>query len=158
MPDLHLSECTGYERIRILPRTKRKRTMQSDKMPRWASLMGLLLGLALLFIGGRFLLAPEVAERGFGLIYHQPNTAFHTIKGIRDVFSGLLFAGFALAGWRKPLAAVVLAGSLIPVVDMTVVLATDWAVPGAEWIHGTTALVLWMFGYLLLKPTAGRSQ
>ncbi len=125
--------------------------MQTDKLPLWAKIVGCIFGLGLLFIGGRFLLMPEVAERGFGLIYDQPTNSFHYSKGIRDIFSGLLLTVFSLAGWRKPLMVTVLAGSLIPVVDMLVVLNAPHAVPGAEWIHGLTAVALWVFGYFLAR-------
>ncbi|MFD2572777.1 DUF4267 domain-containing protein [Spirosoma soli] len=126
--------------------------MQTNNMPLWAKVTGYFFGIGLIFIGGRFLLAPEIGERGFGLIYDQPNEAFHYIKGVRDVFSGLLFVAFTAANWRKPLAVATLAGSLIPVVDMLVVLTMPNTVPGAAWIHGTTVVALWMFGYSLLRP------
>ena len=128
--------------------------MQTEKLPRWALLTGTLLGLALVFIGGRFLLAPEIAERGYGLIYKQPTNAFHAIKGIRDLFSGLLFVVFSIANWRKPLAAVALLGSLIPTADMVIVLTNAQAVAGAGWIHGTTAATLWVFGFFLLRHSS----
>lgn len=134
-------------------------TMQTDKLPRWAKFAGYGFGIALLFIGGRFLLAPEVAERGFGLNYNQPNNAFHFIKGIRDVFSGLVLFAFTVANWRKPLAVAVLAGSLIPLVDMLIVLNTPNSVPGAKWIHGTTVVCSWLFAYgLLRRPTGRKTQ
>lgn len=126
--------------------------MQTEKLPLWAKIVGYLVGFGLIFIGGRFLLAPEVAERGFGLLYDQPTNSFHYIKGIRDLFSGLILTNFTLANWRKPLAVAVLAGSLIPLVDMLIVLTAPNAVPGAEWIHGTTAVASWVFGYFLVRP------
>ncbi len=126
--------------------------MQTDKLPLWAKFLGYLFGVGLLFIGGRFLLVPEVAEHGFGLVYGQPTNAFHYIKGIRDIFSGLVITIFTVAGWRKPLAVAILAGSLIPLVDMLIVLNAPNAVAGAEWIHGLTAVVAWVFGYFLIRP------
>lgn len=125
--------------------------MQTEKLPLWAKIAGYFFGIGLIFIGGRFLLMPEVGERGFGLYFDQPQYAFHYIKGIRDVFSGLLFMAFTAANWRKPLAVAVLAGSLIPVADMLIVLSAPAAVSGAEWIHGLTVVILWVFGYFLLR-------
>jgi hypothetical protein len=131
--------------------------MQTEKLPLWAKVAGYLFGIGLLFIGVRFLLVPEDAERGFGLIYNQPGYSFHYIKGVRDLFTGLVITGFTIANWRKPLAVVLLAGSVIPVVDMLVVLSAPTAVPGAEWIHGSTAAFAWLFGYFLLhNQTAQR--
>ncbi|GAB2602174.1 DUF4267 domain-containing protein [Spirosoma areae] len=126
--------------------------MQTEKLPLWAKITGYLFGLGLLFIGGRFLLAPEVAERGFGLVYDQPTNSFHAIKGIRDIFSGLVLTIFTVTGSRKSLAVAVLSGSLIPLVDMLIVLNAPNIVSGAEWIHGTTAVASWVFGYFLVRP------
>ncbi|QHV97523.1 DUF4267 domain-containing protein [Spirosoma endbachense] len=128
-------------------------TMQTEKLPLWAKIAGYFFGIALLFIGIRFLVLPEAAERGFGLIYNQPTYAFHFIKGIRDFFTGLLLTSFTIANWRKPLALAVLVGSLIPVVDMLVVLNAPDAVPGTEWIHGLTAVASWIFSYFLFRKS-----
>lgn len=125
--------------------------MQTEKLPLWAKVAGYLFGLGLIFIGGRFLLVPEAAERGFGLIYDQSAYSFHYIKGARDLFTGLIITGFTIANWRKPLAIIILAGSVIPIVDMLVVLNAPAAVPGTEWIHGITAVFAWVFGYFLLS-------
>ncbi|QRQ99779.1 DUF4267 domain-containing protein [Dyadobacter sandarakinus] len=114
--------------------------------------ISLLLGLGMLFIGARFLIAPEIAEAGFGLHYNQPNYAFHTIKGIRDLFSGLLIVLFAWSHFRKPLFLTLLAGSVIPFADMLVV----WQTPGSDLpamlIHGSTVVALWILCYFLAKP------
>ena len=131
--------------------------MQTEKLPLWAKVAGYLFGKGLVFIGVRFMLAPEVAERGFGLIYDQPGYAFHYIKGVRDLFTGLVITGFTIANWRKPLAVIILVGSVIPIVDMLVVLNAPAAVPGTEWIHGLTAFFAWIFGFFLLaKQTVKR--
>lgn len=125
--------------------------MLTEKLPMWAKLIGYLFGLGLIFIGGRFLIDPESAERGFGLIYSQPSESFHYIKGVRDLFSGLLMAVFTAANWRKPLAVTILLGSLIPTVDMLIVLTMPSTIPEAAWIHGLTALSAWVYGYFLWR-------
>ena len=85
----------------------------------------LLLGLGMVFIGARFLLAPRLGAEGYGVFLPPAdvNYAFHYAKGIRDVFSGLLLALFAGLGYDRPLAWVTLVGALIPSVDLTIVLA-----------------------------------
>ncbi|MVM32079.1 DUF4267 domain-containing protein [Spirosoma sp. HMF4905] len=125
--------------------------MLTEKLPLWAKLLGYFFGAGLIFIGGRFLLLPEQAELGFGLIYAQPNESFHYIKGVRDLTSGLFFTVFTIAGWRKPLAALFLIGSLTPVGDMIIVLTSPSTVLSAAWIHGLTALAAWIGGYFLLR-------
>ena len=129
--------------------------MLTEKLPIWAKVTGYLFGISLLFIGSRFLFVPEQAERGFGLLYNQPNEAFHYIKGVRDSFSGLLIVVFTILNWRKPLAAVFVIGSLIPVGDMLIVLTSSSAIASAAWIHGLTALAVWIISYFLLRSKNG---
>lgn len=91
--------------------------------------LSVLTGLLLLFIGLRFLLAPRAGAEGFGVFLpaSATNYAFHYAKGVRDVFSGLLIVGFAALGYDRPLAWVLLLGALIPVVDLSIVLAQPTA-------------------------------
>src|SRR5687768_16950995 len=98
--------------------------MTTQRISSPVRLISLLIGFGLLFIGGRFLLAPEIAEAGFGLHYQEPDYAFHYIKGIRDIFSGLLIVLFAWSHYRKPLLLTLLAGSVIPFADMLIVWRT----------------------------------
>lgn len=125
--------------------------MQNAALPFWAKSLGYFFGAGLIFIGARFLILPETAELGFGLLYVQPNESFHYIKGIRDLTFGLLFTAFTIAGWRKPLGAFFLIGSLTPIGDMIIVLTAPAAVLSAAWIHGLTALAAWIGGYFLLR-------
>jgi hypothetical protein len=86
--------------------------------------LSLLLGLGMVFIGARFLLAPRTGAEGYGVFLPPAdvNYAFHYAKGIRDIFSGLLLVVFAGLGYDRPLAWVTLFGAFIPCVDMTIVL------------------------------------
>jgi hypothetical protein len=105
--------------------------------------LSLLLGLGMVFIGARFLLAPRTGAEGFGVFLPPADTqyAFHYTKGIRDVFSGLLLALFAGLGYDQPLAWVTLLGVLIPCVDLSVVLAQPTASLAFALPH-ITAIVL----------------
>ena len=87
--------------------------------------LSLVLGLGMVFIGTRFLLAPRTGAEGFGVFLPPTdvNYAFHYAKGIRDIFSGLLLAIFAGLGYDRPLAWVTLLGTFIPCVDLTIVLS-----------------------------------
>ena len=125
--------------------------MLTEKLPIWAKVAGYLFGAGLIFIGGRFVIAPEAAERGFGLIYAQPNEAFHYIKGVRDLFSGVLIAIFTILNWKKPLAVAFLAGSIVPTGDMIIVLTAPSTLVSAAWIHGLTALTAWIVSFFLLR-------
>src|SRR5579871_5858350 len=86
-----------------------------------------LTGLGMIFIGARFLLAPEVAEAGYGIHFNaHGDYSFHYIKGIRDLFSGLLICTLALSRQIKALGITLLLGTMIPVVDMLIVLSKDY--------------------------------
>ncbi|MGI4885444.1 MAG: DUF4267 domain-containing protein [Janthinobacterium lividum] len=99
--------------------------------------LSLLLGLGMLFIGLRFLLAPRAGAEGFGVFLPPAdvNYAFHYAKGIRDVFSGLLLVAFAGLGYDRALAWVLLLGALIPGVDLTIVRAQPTASLALELPH-----------------------
>src|ERR1700741_965736 len=84
-------------------------------------------GLGLIFIGTRFLLAPEIAEAGYGIHFNeQGDYSFHYIKGIRDIFSGLLIGIFVLMNQRRALGVTLLAGTIIPLTDMLIVLNKNY--------------------------------
>lgn len=86
-----------------------------------------LTGLGMIFIGGRFLLSPEMAEAGYGLRFNeQGDYSFHYIKGIRDLFSGLLICILVLSRQTKALGITLLTGTMIPVLDMLLVLSKDY--------------------------------
>lgn len=115
------------------------------------TLLSLIGGLGLVFIGGRFLLAPELAELGFGIRFAESGDyAFHTIKGIRDLFSGLVIALLALTNQRKALGFTLLLGALIPLTDGLLVFARPEATLTAELTHWLTAGFCAAIGFLLL--------
>jgi hypothetical protein len=83
-----------------------------------------LTGLTLIFlIGGRFLLAPDAGEAGFGIhVQTHGDHAFHYIKGIRDIFGGLVII-VLLAKEYRALGYTLLCVALVPMVDFAVVLS-----------------------------------
>ncbi len=114
-----------------------------------------LTGLGMTFLGTRFLLSPEIAEAGYGIHFNeQGDYSFHYIKGIRDIFSGLLMCAFVLMNERRPLGVTLLAGTMIPFTDMLIVLSKSYngvlqAIP-----HISAIIICSVFGIILLatKP------
>lgn len=110
-----------------------------------------LTGLGLIFIGTRFLLAPEIAEAGYGIHFNaHGDYSFHYIKGIRDVFTGLLICILILTKQTKALGITLVVGTIIPVVDMLIVLTKDYnsivqAIP-----HLSAILICAVIGTILL--------
>jgi Domain of unknown function (DUF4267) len=99
--------------------------------------LSLLTGLGMGFIGLRFLLAPRAGAEGYGVFLPPAdvNYAFHYAKGIRDVFSGSLLVTFAGLGHDRPLGWVLVLGTMIPVVDLTVVRAQPTATLAQQMPH-----------------------
>lgn len=86
-----------------------------------------LTGLGLIFIGARFLIAPEIAEAGYGIRFNeQQDYSFHYIKGIRDLFTGFLICLFLWIRQMKALGMALIIGSSIPMVDTLIVLSKDY--------------------------------
>lgn len=110
-----------------------------------------LTGLGMIFIGARFLLAPEIAEAGYGLHFNtHGDYSFHYIKGIRDLFAGLLFCILVLSKQTKALGITLLVGTIIPVTDMLIVLSKNYngiiqAIP-----HISANIVCSVIGTILL--------
>ena len=112
-----------------------------------------LLAAGIIFIGARFLVAPRVAAAGYGVPVDldQPSAdAYLSVKGIRDIATGLfvvilLIAGAThLAGWAM------LAATTIPLADATIVLRNGGSKSIAWGVHGATAGVMLITSALLL--------
>ncbi|RKE57109.1 DUF4267 domain-containing protein [Sphingobacterium detergens] len=93
-------------------------------------LISFLTGIGLLFIGTRFLLSPLHAAFDYGMLTNtNSDFSFHYVKGIRDLFSGLLLLLLVLAKERRALAIVLLAATVVPLGDFIIVLGqrgNDW--------------------------------
>ncbi|WIB66857.1 DUF4267 domain-containing protein [Curtobacterium sp. MCBD17_035] len=104
--------------------------------------------LFILFIGGRFLIAPAIATAGFG-ITEDRRRAFTSIKGVRDITSGIVplvvlaVAGPHVFGWA------LLAAAITPIGDAIIVVTNGGTLRQALSVHGATALLLVIAGLVL---------
>lgn len=129
--------------------------MESKNLERALLITSGLIGLGLIFIGIRFLAAPEAGERGYRLNFSEnADYSFHYIKGIRDLFCGTLILTLALWKRRAELALTLGLGAMIPMVDFLVVLNAPNSNPAALWIHGITAIVLIALAGFLFRSVA----
>lgn len=118
-----------------------------------------LTGLGMIFIGARFLIAPQTAEVGYGIRFNeQGDYSFHYIKGIRDLFTGLIICMFVLTRQTKVLGITLLAGTIIPAADMLIVLSKDYngitqAIP-----HIAAIIVCFLSGLILLRNKKKQSK
>lgn len=117
--------------------------------------MAFLLGLGMLFLGARFFFAPEAATTAFGIRFNaHGDYEFQYIKGVRDIFSGILLCGFALLKQRQAVGLTLLAGAIIPLNDMLIVLSKPYNGLAQTLAHIIAMLICAVFGLLLLttKP------
>ena len=112
-----------------------------------------LIGAGIIFIGARFFLAPRVAAAGYGV---QPDLsqiaagAYLSVKGVRDIASGLFIFILMAAGATHLLGWVILAATIIPLADATIVLGHGGSKSVAYGVHGLTAAVMLVTSALLL--------
>ena len=110
-----------------------------------------LLGLAMIFLGGRFFLSPETATAAFGIHFDaNGDYSFHHIKGIRDIFSGVLLCALVLIKERRALGAILFTATMIPVSDMLVVLSKSYNGLQQAMPHIVAIIICSVVGILLL--------
>jgi len=110
-----------------------------------------LTGLGIIFLGVRFFISPEVATTAFGIRFNtNGDYSFDHIKGIRDIFSGLLVCAFVLMNERRALGVTLLAATIIPVNDMLIVLSKSYnGIPQAM-PHIMAIIICSVVGIILL--------
>ena len=112
-----------------------------------------LIAAGIIFIGARFIVAPRVAAAGYGV---QPDLgqkaagAYLSVKGIRDIASGLFIFILMAAGATHLLGWMILAATIIPLADATIVLGHGGPKSIAYGVHGLTAAVMLITAALLL--------
>jgi len=99
-----------------------------------------LIGLAIIFIGARFLFAPSVAAAGYG-IAESVDDAYLSVKGVRDIASGLIALVLLAARTPHLLGWFMVAASTIPIGDAVIVLRHDGSKAIALGVHAATAAV-----------------
>jgi uncharacterized protein DUF4267 len=112
-----------------------------------------LLAVGIIFIGARFLVAPRVAAAGYGVLpdLDQPSVgAYLSVKGVRDIATGLFVIILMAAGATHLVGWVMLAAIIVPLVDATIVLRNGGSKSIAWGVHGLTAVVMLITSVLLL--------
>jgi len=112
-----------------------------------------LIAAAIIVIGARFIVAPQVAAAGYGVpvdAAQSPVRAYLTIKGVRDIASGLFVIVVMIAGATHLLGWAILAATIIPLADAAIVLGNGGSKSIALGVHGVTAVVMLGTAALLL--------
>jgi uncharacterized protein DUF4267 len=112
-----------------------------------------LLAAGIIVIGARFLVAPRVAAAGYGVPADvgQPSAgAYLSVKGVRDIATGVFVIILMIAGATHLIGWVMLAATVIPLADATIVLHSGGSKSIAFGVHGGTAAVMLITAALLL--------
>jgi Domain of unknown function (DUF4267) len=112
-----------------------------------------LIAAGIIVIGARFILAPRVAAAGYGVqpdLSQRSVRAYLSVKGVRDIASGLIVFSLMAAGATHPLGWMILAATIIPIADAIIVLGQGGAKSIAFGVHGLTAVVMLITSALLL--------
>lgn len=120
-----------------------------------------LIGVAfILYIGLGYVLAPNSMAPGFGLpAWPQgESSAFMTLKGVRDISSGVVLLALLLTRQRFALGIAMLAVAVTPVGDMLTVLNNHGSVTAALSVHGLTAALVAATGVLLVRERSAESS
>lgn len=107
--------------------------------------VALLAAFGIIAIGIMYLLRPRAAMQSFGLPLPEDgaNIAWWLrLKGVRDIVSGLVLLGLMLWGGQRIVGMVLLIEALIPVGDMSLILAAKGSTKRALGIHGFTAALM----------------
>lgn len=86
-----------------------------------AGWLAALTGIGIIFIGARFFFVPVSAEHAFGIHVDADNHAFHYIKGIRDIFSGVIVLLLLLTKEYRALGLTLLSVVIVPLTDFMIV-------------------------------------
>lgn len=116
------------------------------------SLAGLLAA-AIIFIGCFYVLAPQRMTPSFGLKPPAPDVdtrAWLRVKGIRDIVSGLVVLTLMLTTDARTVGIALLVEALVPLGDMSNVLASGGSKSTAFSVHGLTCLVMVVVGLFLI--------
>ncbi len=111
----------------------------------------LVIPVAIIGIGINFILNPVGASTGYGIPIHDPAAfPFMWIKGIRDIFSGLVVLSFLWSGDRRTTAILYALAIFIPLGDGLVIVSHLGFAPPI-FIHWGTALYMIIVAYFLLR-------
>jgi uncharacterized protein DUF4267 len=112
-----------------------------------------LLAVAIIVIGCFYLLSPERISGTFGLkppASDADTRAWLRPKGIRDVVAGLVVLTMMLTADMRLVGIALLVEAIIPLGDMSIVLASGGSKSRALSVHGATCAVMLVVGLVLI--------
>jgi hypothetical protein len=126
-------------------------TLRRNSLLFWCTLV---IPVAIIGIGINFILNPVGASTAYGIPIHDPAAfPFMWVKGIRDIFSGLVVLLFLWRGDRRTTAILFALAIVIPIGDGLVILSHLGFAPPI-YIHWGTALYMMIVAAFLLSRKA----
>jgi len=116
-----------------------------------------LVAVGIILLGLRFMLVPNAGADGFGipLQHTREAIAYGWIKGIRDIYAGVVVLIFLVLRQPRATAFAFGAAIIIPISDCLTVLAVNGAKDVTHLlIHGTTALYMIVTTIFLFKAAS----
>ncbi|NVM64899.1 hypothetical protein FHW88_003188 [Mucilaginibacter sp. SG538B] len=115
--------------------------------------MILFIAVGIIFIGVRFIINPAAGAIGYGIpTINNDDLPFGRIKGIRDIFSGVVLLPLLLLRMRRATAWVFTSAITVPAADFLIVLSTNGPSDISHlMIHGLTAVYMAITSFLLFK-------
>jgi hypothetical protein len=111
----------------------------------------LVIPIAIIGIGINFIFNPIGASSGYGIPINDPNSfPYMWIKGIRDIFSGLVILPFLLSGNRKVTAILFAISIFVPFCDGLIIISHLGFAPPLL-IHWGTAFYMMVVSYFLWR-------
>lgn len=124
----------------------------------WFSIgVALLVAIGIITIGIMYLLNPRAATHSFGLPPPEDGASIDwwlRLKGVRDIVSGLVLLGLMAWGESRTVGIVLLIEAMIPLGDLSLILAAKGSTKRALGIHGLTAMLMILAGIPMIANVA----
>lgn len=119
--------------------------------------VALMAALGIIAIGIMYLLKPRAATQSFGLPLPEagPNIAWWLrLKGVRDIVSGMVVLASIMWGDSRMVGVILLIQAMIPLGDMSLILAARGSSKRSFGIHGLTAALMILAAIPLIAAAA----
>jgi hypothetical protein len=117
-----------------------------------ATVLAGLLGVGIIAIGARYLLAPQASARGFGLRDwpQESSNGWLNVKGVRDIVSGLVILVPLVMGQTQVVGWLLVAAAVTPFGDGLIVLRNGGSKALAYGMHAGTGVAVLVTAALFL--------
>jgi hypothetical protein len=118
-----------------------------------ANVLTFIVALGIIYVGVSYLFAPEATAAGFGFATWPQGEAAEmlSVKGARDIATGIIPLTLLALGQRRALGWVLLCEALIPIGDGTLILVHGGNPAAAFGVHYATAALVIAAGVLQLQ-------